>query len=107
MKILFLIVMIAVITVAITGCATQKELQMQKWNVEYLQKALESYKQDNNAIREQATQYIQENERANKIKSALINELILATEISVADSLLKKHGMKYTFKDGRVIGKKQ
>ena len=102
---------VVLVVLLLSGCATQKSLQLHKWHVEYLQNDLEQYKTNNiaytdsiRAIRQVATQIIQRNDETINGMKLLVQEFIIVTDVDVADSLLKKYKISYKFPDGKTIG---
>ena len=94
--------------ILLSGCATQKTLQMQKWRTEYIETELSECKAESKAfadtlyeVRKEAVSIIKQDEVTIKMYQSMINDLILNSETTIADSILKKYNASFKLSSGR------
>ena len=100
------IVMLILAVIVLTGCASQRSLRMQKWNIEYLTTEMLKLEIENDAysdsldfIRTTAIEMITKKNNEGFVMKAALMEFISITEKSIADSIAKRHGITYTLKN--------
>jgi len=110
-----LIVILILVAIVLSGCASQKSLQIQKWHNSYLTTMTLRLETRNDELEDKIEAYIDSVKAVRRIARIIIDDrenlksiardFIVVTEESISDSILKSHGIAYELPDGRVIGR--
>ncbi|NQV19009.1 MAG: hypothetical protein HQ534_10745 [Armatimonadetes bacterium] len=106
------LIIIAILIMLLSGCASQRVLQTQKWHIGYLQDDVSKYKLESEAysdtiriIRAKATEIINKQTESTNILKSVVRDFVIVSKESIADSILIRHGIAFELPDGNVIGK--